>query len=88
MGGSSATAGFTEFRFSIFGTPGTNGKKLNVIIKGGAKENHEISVVEGEWTEYKWLIATELGAPATIKEFILQDTDWAGTIFIDHIGLK
>lgn len=88
MGGSSATAGFTEFRFSIFGTPGTNGKKINVIVKGGSKEEHEVSIVEGEWTEYRWSIATDLGAPATIKEFILQDKDWSGTIFIDHIGLK
>lgn len=88
IGGAAATAGSTELRFSVFGMPGTNGKKLNVIVKGGSKENHEISVVEGEWTEYKWLIATELGAPATISEFVLQDTGWAGTIFIDQIGLK
>lgn len=88
MGGSSATAGYTEFRFSIFGTPGTNGKKINVIVKGGSKEEHEVSVVEGEWTEYRWTLAGDLGAPATIKEFILQDKDWSGTIFIDHIGLK
>lgn len=88
MGGGSATAGYTEFRFSIFGTPGTNGKKMKVIVKGGTKEEHEVSVVEGEWTEYRWTIAGDLGAPDTIKEFILQDNNWSGTIFIDHIGLK
>lgn len=88
MGGSSVTAGFTEFRFSIFGTSGTNGKKINVIVKGGTKEEHEVSVVEGEWTEYRWTIAGDLGAPATIKEIIFQDKDFAGTVFVDHIGLK
>ncbi|MGV3704796.1 MAG: hypothetical protein ACO1NU_05400 [Arcticibacter sp.] len=88
MGGGSATADFTEFRFSVFGTTGTNGKKLNVIVKGGTKQDQVISIVEGEWTEYKWSIASDLGAPATITEFILQDQDWSGTIYIDHIGLK
>lgn len=88
MGGSSATAGYTELRFSVFGAAGTNGKKLNVIVKGGTKENHEIVIVEGEWTEYKWNIASDLGSAETVKEFTLQDQAWSGTIFIDHIGLK
>lgn len=83
-GGNSATSGKTHVVFSIFGTTGTGGKELNVLIAGNEKK---ITIVEGEWTEYL-VPLTDVGSPASINEFTLQDRGWSGTIYIDHIGLR
>ncbi|HRP56328.1 IPT/TIG domain-containing protein [Agriterribacter sp.] len=83
-GGNSSTTGYTNVVFSIFGTNGTEGKQLNVLVAGKEKV---ITIVEGEWTEYN-VPLTDYESPATINEFTLQDRGFAGTIYIDHIGLK
>ncbi len=87
-GGSSSTAGFTKFVLSIFGNPGTGGKVVNLIVKGGTTEEKQITIVEGEWTEYELPLSTTFGNPATITEMFFQDRDWSGTIYVDHIGLR
>ncbi len=86
-GGNSSTTGRTELAFSIFGGPGTNGQELNVLAKGGSTEEKIITMVEGEWTEFK-IPLSAFGNPATITEFIFQSRGWAGTIYVDHIGLR
>lgn len=86
-GGNLSTSGATDFVLSVFGGPGTNGKKLNVVAKGGSNEQQEITVVEGEWTEYK-LPLTGYGSPATITEFFLQEQGWAGIIWVDFVGVR
>jgi hypothetical protein len=86
-GGNTSTAGRTEIAFSIFGGPGTGGKELNALVKGGSTEEKIITMVEGEWTEFKIPLA-DFGNPATITEFIFQSRGWAGTIYVDHIGLR
>lgn len=83
-GGNSSTTGYTNVVFSIFGTAGTEGKQLNVLVAGKEKV---ITIVEGEWTEYN-VPLTDYESPAAINEFTLQDRGFAGTIYIDHIGLK
>ncbi|MFT3702563.1 MAG: IPT/TIG domain-containing protein [Agriterribacter sp.] len=83
-GGNSSTTGYTYVVFSIYGTAGTGGKQLNVLVAGKEKI---IDIVEGEWTEYK-VPLTDYSSPATINEFTLQDRGFSGTIYIDHIGLK
>lgn len=83
-GGNSSTTGYSNVVFSIFGTAGTEGKQLNVLVAGKEKV---ITIVEGEWTEYN-VPLTDYESPATINEFTLQDRGFAGTIYIDHIGLK
>ena len=88
-GANTSTAGSTEFVISIFGGLGTGGKQLNLVLKnGGAATEKIISVVEGEWTEYKFSIANDLGGIPTITELFLQDRDWSGTLYVDHIGLR
>ena len=86
-GGNMPTAGATDFVLSVFGGPGTNGKKLNVVAKGGATEQQTITVVEGEWTEFK-LPLSGYGNPAAITEFFLQEQGWAGIIWVDFIGVR
>jgi hypothetical protein len=83
--GSVAMAGYATVTFSIFGTPGTKDKVINVSANAGKAV--PITVKEGVWTEYK-LTKAELGSPATLTELVLQETGWAGTIYIDHVGLQ
>jgi hypothetical protein len=88
-GGNSSTTGYTEFAISIFGTPGTGGKQLNLVVKnGGAATEKIITVIENEWTEYKFSIAGDLAGIPTITELFLQDRGWSGTLYVDHIGLR
>ena len=87
-GGNSSTTGFTKFVLSIFGTPGTGGKVVNLIVKGGTTEEKQITIVEGEWTEYELPLSTTFGNPATITEMFFQDRGWSGTLYVDHIGLR
>ncbi len=79
------TAGYQEIAFSIFGTPGTGGKTINLTTNGSSA--YVITITEGEWVEYK-LPLTELGNPATMTELVFQETGWSGTVYMDHVGLR
>lgn len=83
--GSVATADYSQIAFSIFGTPGTNGKKINVSPSGGS--TYTITIEEGKWVEYK-LSKADLGNPATITELVFQNQDWTGTVYMDQVGLR
>ena len=87
-GGNSSTAGFTKFGLSIFGTPGTGGQVVNLIVKGGTTEEKQITIVEGEWTDYNLSLSSDFGNPSTITEMFFQSRGWAGTIYVDGIGLR
>jgi hypothetical protein len=82
-----STTAYTEFTFSIFGTPGTGGKKINIAPNGGT--TYTITIDEGKWVEYK-LTKAQLGIEddATITEMLFQNQDWTGLIYLDHIGLR
>lgn len=78
------TAGRSYYAFSIYGGPGTAGKKINVNVAG---KQIQIPFAEGEWTDVQ-IPLTDLNSPAGINEIWFQDTGWSGVVFIDHIGLK
>lgn len=80
-----STSSYSEITFSIFGTPGTGEKVLNVSINEG--DAYSITIEEGKWVEYK-LTKADFGNPETIDNLMFQDTGWAGTIYIDHVGLR
>jgi hypothetical protein len=86
-GGNVSLATYNEITFSIFGTPGTNGLKLNVIPNEQWGSPYVITIVEGEWTEYK-LTKADLGNPTQLTDFLFQAQGWAGTLYIDHVGLR
>ncbi len=83
--GSLATAPYTEFAFSVFGTPGTGGKKINIAPSGGS--TYTITIVEGSWTDFK-LTKAQLGNPATITDITFQNQDWTGLVYVDHVGFR
>ncbi|HWK56727.1 MAG TPA: hypothetical protein VNQ80_05305 [Parapedobacter sp.] len=73
--------------FSVFGTTGTDGKKINVIANEQWGAPHVVTIIEGEWVTFD-IAKSDLGISGTLNDLILQDTGWSGVIYIDHIGLK
>jgi len=83
--GSILTAPYSEVTFSIFGTPGTEGKKINITPSGGS--TYTVVIQQGKWVEYKLSMA-QLGNPVKIEDLTFQNQDWIGKIYIDHVGLR
>jgi hypothetical protein len=79
-----STAGASFYAFSIYGGPGTSGKKINVNVAG---KQVQVPFEEGKWTDVQ-IPLTDLNSPTGIGEIWFQDTGWSGVVFIDHIGLK
>ncbi len=86
-GGTVSTTSYTEIAFSIFGTPGTDGVKINVIANEQWGAPHVVTIVEGEWVEFK-LTKAELSITDELKDLLFQDTGWSGTVYVDHVGLR
>lgn len=80
-----STAGYTELTFAIYGGVGTDGKVLSVVPSGSS--TYAAVIQEGKWVEYKVKLA-DIGNPAKISDIMMQETGWAGTIYLDHIGLR
>jgi hypothetical protein len=83
--GNLATAPYTEFAFSIYGTPGTNGKQINITPSGGT--TYTLTIEEGKWVDYK-LTKAQLGNPVTITDVTFQNQAWTGLIYVDHVGWR
>jgi hypothetical protein len=87
-GGSLSTSGTAFFAFSVYGGAGTNGKKIQLLVKRtGGEATKQVTIEEGKWTDFK-IPLSELGSPADITELFFQNADFTGTVFIDQIGLK
>jgi hypothetical protein len=82
-----STSGYTKIEFSIFGTTGTGGKKINVVVNGAYSSPQQVTIVQGEWTTFSVNLSS-YGSPATLKEIVLQAAGWTGTLYIDHVGLR
>ena len=79
---------YTTLKISIYGGPGSQGKKVNIGINGADTPN-TITVVEGEWTDYSFLISS-LNSGGILKEIIVKEYNGSGgfTIYLDAIGLN
>lgn len=81
-------AGYTSFKLSVYGGPGTAAKKINVSISGGPSIS--IQVKEDQWADFT-LPLSSLGNPTSITEIMMQDD--GGTepgqyvIYLDEVGL-
>ena len=82
---------YTTFKISIYGAPGTAGKKVNIGING--VDAYTITVVEGSWTDYVIPISS-LTASNTITEILVKEFTNAGaagavfTIYVDAMGFN
>ena len=84
------TAGMEYFAFSIYGGTGAGGKTIKVNIKpttDGGATSVEVTIDANKWKDVE-IPLSDFGSPETIGEIQFQDTGWAGTVYIDHVGLK
>ncbi|MEO6358527.1 MAG: IPT/TIG domain-containing protein, partial [Ferruginibacter sp.] len=82
-----ATGTYSKLEFSLFGSPGTAGKTMNVIINGSYGTAYQVGIIGGEWTTYS-INLTALGSPNPLKEIVLQSAGFSGIVYIDHVGLR
>lgn len=88
LGGASVNmSSYTTFKVSIYGGPGTVGKKVNIGINGA--DAYTITLVEGAWTDYSIPISTLTGA-TTLTDIIIKEYNGTGgfTIYVDALGLN
>ncbi len=77
-------SGMSAVKISIYGGPGTEGKKVRITIVSGTTVT--ILLTEGRWTEYQ-IPLNQLGSPATIASITFQEfSGLASTIYIDDVG--
>jgi len=86
-GGNISTSAYTNIVFSIFGTPGTGGKKISLILnQAWSSPQYIITVNEGEWQDISVPLAG-MGL-SEINDFLFQAQGWSGSVYIDHVGLR
>lgn len=84
-GGNTALSGYTQLVFALYGEPGTAGQEVEVLVNSTL--NYSVPVTEGEWTEIT-IPLSAFSNPASLNELSFRAKGWAGTVFIDHIGLR
>ena len=77
--------GVTMLKISIYGGPGTAGKKVRISLTP-AKSTYDLVLSEGVWTDFV-IPLTNLGNPTTIDYITFQEfSGLASQIYIDDIG--
>lgn len=82
-----AAAGLTAIKISIYGGAGTTGQAVQLVINGDYGKAVRLELTEGKYTDYT-IPLSDLGAPASINEFVLQGLGLPlnTTIYVDDIG--
>ncbi len=79
------TAGYTLLKISIYGGPGTAGKKVRISLTP-AKSTYELILNEGVWTDYV-VPLINLGSPTAIDYITFQEfSGLVSKIYIDDVG--
>ena len=88
-GANVSVSGYTTFKISLFGAPGSNGKSIQVKLNGDKGPVYPIQVVEGKWTDYAIPLSTFTGV-TSINEIWIQEISGTGgfTVYADAIGLN
>ncbi len=89
-GGNVDVKNYSVFKLSVFGAPGSTGKKINIGING-ADSPYTITIEEGKWVDYEIPLST-LGLSATkpLTEIWIKESSGTGgfTVFVDALGLN
>jgi hypothetical protein len=89
LGGASINlASYTTFKISVYGAPGSAGKRITIGING-VNGNFNITLVEGQWTDYAIPLST-LTTASSLAEIWVQEYSNVGgfTVYVDAIGLN
>lgn len=78
---------YTSFKISIYGAPGSGGKKVNLGIN--QQDAYTITIIEGQWTDYQIPI-TDLTSATILNEIWIKEYSGTGgfTIYVDNMGLN
>jgi hypothetical protein len=81
-------APYKTFHISVYGGPGSAGKKITIGINS-VNGKYNIDVVEGKWTDYAIPLST-LTTETVLKEIWVQEFSGTGgfTIYVDALGLN
>ena len=83
-------AAYTTLKISIYGGPGTNGKRVNIGFN--EQDGKTIDLVEGVWTDYTIPLSDISGATTLTHLYIKEYSGINGvadyTIYIDDLGLN
>ncbi|MEN0096635.1 MAG: IPT/TIG domain-containing protein [Pedobacter sp.] len=80
-----STTGYTTLKISIYGGPGTAGKKVRISLTP-AKLTYDLILSEGSWTDYQ-IPLVNIGSPTTIDYITFQEfSGLASQIYIDDVG--
>ena len=75
----------TMLKISIYGGPGTAGKKVRISLTP-AKSTYDLTLAEGVWTDF-FVPLVNLGNPTTIDYITFQEfSGLASQIYIDDVG--
>jgi hypothetical protein len=88
LGGATVnSAAYTTFKLSIYGAPGSGGKKVNIGIN--QVDGFTITIVEGAWTDYSIPIST-LTSGTNFNEIWIKEYSGVGgfSIYVDAMGLN
>ncbi len=78
---------YTTFKISIYGAPGSGGKRINIGIN--ASDSYTITLVEGKWTDYAIPISS-LTTASKLTDIWIKEYSGSGgfTIYVDAMGLN
>lgn len=81
-------AGYSAVKFSVFGGPGTEGRRARVIINGVSTTAFQILLKEGAWSTFE-IPLSNFNNPATLTSIEIKEfSGLVVTVFLDDIGLS
>lgn len=79
-------SGYSGFKVSLLGGPGTTGKKIKIYLNGLTGNGYEVLLKEDEWQDFQ-IPLINLGNPAAINTVTLQEFSGnQSDFYIDDVG--
>ena len=80
---------YTTFKISIYGGPGTNGKRVALELNKVDAKEYPITLVEGTWTDYSIPLSTLMTGTSLFEIWIKEYNGTGGfTIYVDAMGVN
>ncbi len=80
--------GYSAIKFSVFGGPGTEGKRARVIINGVSTTAFQIVLKEGAWSTFE-IPLSNFNNPTTLSSIEIKEYSGAiVTVYLDDIGIS
>jgi len=88
LGGASIPFGsYTQFKLSIYGGPGTTGKRIKIVFNEAG--GYELTLgTEGQWNDYAISISNITSATSLTAIWLQEFTGTDYTIYVDDMGLN